>query len=226
MSTGIEREIGRKANLFAKPLNDVLHRWPRKQLRWLAIGAVFKLAWLTEDHRYAAARDMRKHLLSFGIELHAVILQRMRRNRPGLMVRHENDRRRRRRSVVGPFDVTTENVLGTLQPLKADHGNAGRLGLAALDAPPGELIYLFARDSWFCRPGPSFERDAEPRIRDLSIELIWKKAMDDTPSLAATLDDLFRRPRASSVRPGTAWNSRVTLSERLRIPNVAARLIG
>src|SRR5262249_1449693 len=84
-----------------------------------------------------------------------------------------------------PSQIPRQDVLGTLEPLKANNCCCGRFRPPVVDATPGEVVDLLA-----CHRGlDCFQAtslcNALPGVRHVSIKLIRIQAVNDTPRAPA-----------------------------------------
>src|SRR5690349_20450104 len=84
-------------------------------------------------------------------------------------------------AIVWPGNASSQNVLGPLQPFKADHCCCSRLWMARRNCIPREFINLLARYGGLRFLDALFQRHALPWIGHVAIELIGIKPMHYSP---------------------------------------------
>jgi hypothetical protein len=116
------------------------------------------------------------------VEVRAIrVLERMEDDCASLVVCDSDGARRVAAPIVGPTNIACEHVLGSLQPLEADHSRGANFGIAGRDSCRCEDVNFLACGSRLNKFGPPAQSDAAPWVRELMVEQVRIESTYDIP---------------------------------------------
>ena len=141
---------------------------------------------------------MTQYVFRFGIKLDALVINDLFEWVPDqcfVLVMLDPDRIRPvLASIVWLGQKSSHNVLGPLQPLKANDRNRRGLWPTFFDAAPRKLINLHPRNCVLLRFYAALEREIVPGIGVLFVKQVRVQPTHDAPNLAAKPDYLLALP--------------------------------